>query len=355
MSKDLSPLVRFLPLLARCYPLQQINAPQLDELIRGCMPRTHARGQTLLRKSDATAAEFTFLIEGRAELRRTFFDRVTLEAGDGDALQPLEMLLPPDGGQVLALDDCHTVQLSRDRLDLAMAANSSSDFSVSMLSDSDLTEEFLVSDGAVQVDWMSRFLQSPLANHLPAMVIQQLLACLQSREVVRGDVIVRRGEPGDALYLLTRGVALVHTDPEGAFGGRDFSLIPGDYFGEESLVAETVRNATVVMEADGFISRLDRSAFDELIRPHLIPVLADREVSGKEQLLDVRFPVEYRRRARDGSRNVPISVLRASLQEFSKDQRLLVTPEGGRRSELAVFLLRQAGFDAWLLQVGVAQ
>ncbi len=353
MNKDLSPLTRFLPLLARCYPLQQIDAPQLDELIRGCKSRNHARGQTLLRKSDATAVAFTFLIDGRAELRRTFFDRATLEAGDGDALQPLELLLPADGGQVVALDDCQTVQLSRDRLDRALAANSSTDFSVAMLSDSDLTEEFLVSDGAVQVDWMSRFLQSPLANHLPAMVIQQLLACLQSREVVRGEVIVRRGEPGDALYLLTRGVALVHTDPDGAFGGRDFSLIPGDYFGEESLVAETVRNATVVMEAEGCISQLDRSAFDELIRPHLIPTLSDRDVSGEEQLLDVRFPVEYRRRAREGSRNVPISVLRASLQELPANQRVLVTPEGGRRSELAVFLLRQAGFDAWLLRTDI--
>jgi len=350
MSKDQAPLARFLPLLASCYPLQQVDASQLDELLRGCKPRTHTRGQTLLRKSDATIATFTFLIDGPAELRRTFFDRLNLAAGEGEALQPLELLLPADGGQVVALDACQTVQLSRDRIDRALAAHSSSDFSVAMLSDSDLTEEFLVSDGAVEVDWMSRFLQSPLANHLPAQVIQQLLACLQSRDVVRGEVIVRRGEPGDSLYLLTRGVALVHTDPEGAFDGRDFSLIPGDYFGEESLVAETVRNATVVMEADGAIACLDRSAFDELIRPHLIPLLAESAVTGKEQLLDVRFPVEFRRKAREGSRNVPISMLRASLQTLPSDKRLLVTAEGGRRSELAVFLLRQAGFDAWLLQ-----
>ena len=349
MSIELFPLARFLPLLGRCDPLQQLEAVQLDD----SKPRSHARGQTLLRKSDVTATTFTYLLEGVAELRRTFFDRVTLTAGEGDALQPLESLLPADGGQVVALEECRTAQLSRDQIDRALATNSSTDFSVAMLGDSDLTEEFLVSDGAVEVDWMSRFLQSPLANHLPAMVIQQLLACLQSREVAAGEVIVRRGEPGDALYLLTRGVALVHTDPDGAFGGRDFSLIPGDYFGEESLVAETVRNATVVMESDGSIARLDRSAFDELIRPHLIPALSERDISGREQLVDVRFPVEFRRRARDGSRNLPISVLRASLQELPSDQRLVVTPEGGRRSELAVFLLRQAGFDAWLMQVAL--
>ncbi len=354
MSKEKPSLASHLPLLVRCHPLQQIAAPQLDELLGKCKPRTHARGQMLLRKSEASTTSYTYLLAGRAELRRTFFDRVTLEAGEGDALQALEMLLPADGGQISALEECCTLQLSRDHLDRALAANTSSDFSVAMLSDSDLSEEFLVSDGAVEVDWMSRFLQSPLANHLPAMVIQQLLACLQSREVARGEVIVRRGEPGEALYLLTRGVALVHTDPDGAFGGRDFSLIPGDYFGEESLVAETVRNATVVMEADGAVAQLDRSAFDELIRPHLIPLLPDSGISGSELLLDVRFPVEFRRRARQGARNVPIAVLRASLQELPHDQRLLVTPEGGRRSELAVFLLRQAGFDAWLLRGEVA-
>jgi CRP-like cAMP-binding protein len=349
-SPPMDPVASHRPLLARSHPLQQLDAPQLDELLRGCKPRTHARGQTLLRRSEASPAVYTYLIAGRAELRRSFFDRVTLDAGDGEALQPLEMLLPAEGGQIVAQEECQTLQLSRDRLDRALAANSSADFSVAMLSDSDLSEEFLVSDGAVEVDWMSRFLQSPLANHLPAMVIQQLLACLQSRDVARGETIVRRGEPGEALYLLTRGVALVHTDPEGAFGGRDFSLIPGDYFGEESLVAETVRNATVVMEADGTVAQLDRNAFDELIRPHLIPQLAVDAVAGGELLLDVRFPVEFRRRAREGSRNLPISVLRASLQELSAERRILVTPEGGRRSELAVFLLRQAGFDAWLLQ-----
>ncbi len=338
-----------LKLLGRCIPLLQLEPLQMDEVVRGVQARRWARGQSVLRKADALPSHFTYLVEGKAELRRTFFDRVTLETGEGEALQPLEMLLPPDGGQVVALDECATVQISRDQLDRALAAASSSDFSVAMLNDSDLTEEFLVSDGAVEVDWMSRFLQSPLANHLPAMVIQQLLACLQSRDVARGEVVVKRGEPGDALYLLTRGVALVHTDPDGAFGGRDFSLIPGDYFGEESLVAETVRNASVVMEADGCIARLDRSAFDELIRPHLIPPLAESQMAGGEQLIDVRFPVEYRRRCREGSRNVPISMLRASLQKLPVGERLLVTPEGGRRSELAVFLLRQAGFDAWLL------
>lgn len=341
-------------LLARCYPLTQLEATQFDELLRGCTPRSHARGQTLLRKSDSSSIVFTYLVHGSAELRRTFFDRAPLATGEGETLQPLEQLLPADGGQIVALDDCRTVQISRDLLDRALAANSSADFSVAMLNDSDLSPEFLVSDGAVDVDWMSRFLQSPLANHLPAVAIQQLLACLQSRDVARGEAIVRRGEPGDALYLLTRGMALVHTEVDGAFGGRDFSLIPGDYFGEESLVAETVRNATVVMEVDGCVARLDRSAFDELIRPHLIPLLAESDINGSEQLIDVRFPVEFRRRTGDGVRNIPISMLRASLHQLTAGQRLLVTPEGGRRSELAVFLLRQAGFDAWLLPVSTS-
>ena len=35
--------------------------------------------------------------------------------------------------------------------------------------------------------------------------------------------------------------------------------------------------------------------------------------------------------------------------EIDRNRTWLVTPEGGRRSELAVYLLRQAGLNAYLL------
>ena len=51
----------------------------------------------------------------------------------------------------------------------------------------------------------------------------------------------------------------------------------------------------------------------------------------------------------EGSVNTPVVSLRKHLRELDRNKSYLVTPEGGRRSELAVYLLRQAGLNAYLL------
>jgi rhodanese-related sulfurtransferase len=336
--------------------------------------------------------QLTYLVSGAAELRRSFFDRQPLQAGEDSALQPLDNLLPAEGGQIVAIDECDAVLVPRELIDEVLNASAErkrvaqlvsqtasatniigksvfladdvidfNQYGVSPLSDSDFSDEFRVSDSDIAVDWMSRFLQSPLANHLPVMVIPQLLGCLFRVEMRQGDTVVRRGEPGDAMYVLTQGVASVRTAVDSIFEGREIPLIPGDYFGEESLVADTVRNADVIMESDGVVVKLDRAAFMELVYPHLVrPANADltrRVLDGSMldgsnndvQLLDVRFPVESRRKPLAGSQRIPISELRTAFATLSKDSPCLVASCGGRRSELAVFLLRQAGFDAYLL------
>jgi len=67
------------------------------------------------------------------------------------------------------------------------------------------------------------------------------------------------------------------------------------------------------------------------------------------EIIDVRFPPEYKHGHIEGASNVPVVVLRKRLRELDRNRTWLVTPEGGRRSELAVYLLRQAGLNAYLL------
>jgi len=344
--------------LACCYPFHQVAEVELAPLFRSIHSRCFERGQTLLRRNTQQSDKLTYLIAGSAELRRSFFDRTALRAGQTPALQPLDNLLEAEGGQIIALGVCHTVQVGRDLIDRCMAAGSPQDYGVTTLHESELADEFLISDAEVEVDWMSRFLQSTLAQHLPALSIQQLLARMEPCSVEKGEAIVRRGEMGDAMYVITRGMAMVKTDAHGVFRGREFSLMPGDYFGEESLVADAVRNATVVMEVAGSVARLDRMLFDELVRRPLLRVaddaLMERSLLAAMDealtILDVRFPIEYRRDAMPSCRNIPISLLRARMNLLPANHQILVTSQGGRRSELAVFLLRQAGLDAYLMQ-----
>jgi rhodanese-related sulfurtransferase len=67
------------------------------------------------------------------------------------------------------------------------------------------------------------------------------------------------------------------------------------------------------------------------------------------QLLDVRLPLERRFSSVPGSRNVPLNQLRASLKEFDESFVYVIADDSGRRCDVAVQLLTQAGFDTYIL------
>jgi len=80
-----------------------------------------------------------------------------------------------------------------------------------------------------------------------------------------GAVIVREGDPADALYVLVNGRARVVKRGD---GGEDVTLgvlRPGDAFGEMALLEHTTRMATVRASSDVEVLRLDRAAVEELL------------------------------------------------------------------------------------------
>ncbi len=68
------------------------------------------------------------------------------------------------------------------------------------------------------------------------------------------------------------------------------------------------------------------------------------------KILDVKMPMEYRIHHVSGSINVPLSRLRASMEELGKANAYVVPDDAGSRSDIAAHLLCQAGFDAYILR-----
>ena len=63
----------------------------------------------------------------------------------------------------------------------------------------------------------------------------------------------------------------------------------------------------------------------------------------------MRLALEYRAGHLPDSLNLPVANLRTHADALDRATCYVVTPEGGIRSELAVHLLNQLGFDAYLL------
>jgi hypothetical protein len=116
----------------------------------------------------------------------------------------------------------------------------------------------------------------PLFQSLSSAEAAVLGTFFERRTAAAGEVVVRRGEPGDALYLIESGQAEVLVGPADGAPSRIAELGPGGHFGEIALVAGGGRTADVVAAGPLALLRLTRDSYDRYLA-HLVEV--DRQLT----------------------------------------------------------------------------
>ncbi|MEE8059857.1 MAG: cyclic nucleotide-binding domain-containing protein [Pseudomonadales bacterium] len=339
-----------LALIKQFTPLKQVSRKYHQQLATHLRLITVKLGETIIRKSRNTKLVH-FLVKGSVEIRESFEVRYSLSHDDTRCENPLETRLQ-DRSSVKALEECTLLVTHTDQVDQYLTW--SQDYTIFYLDEGDfsLRDDDLIDDD-FQEDWDNVFIRSPLAANLSPAVIYQLMSRLEDVPVNAGDTIVKTHSPGDYFYIIKQGTVEVQTEATGPFKGESFKLGTGNYFGDEALVADTIRNATVTMTSDGILGRLDIEAFEHLIKLHLVsPLTTEINTQTKNiKVLDVRFPMEYKLGHEAESINIPISVLRKQLDKMKQSLLYVITPANDRRAELATYLMRQAGYQAYHLAV----
>ena len=209
-------------------------------------------------------------------------------------------------------------------------------------------------------DWMLTFLQSPVFLQLPTENIQKLLTCMEEIPVNKDQVIINQGAKDDNYYIIKSGSCNVSRQPYKGSASVLLATLPtGSGFGEEALISNGSRNATITMRENGTLMRLKKNDFLTLLINPLITYFKHSETQKKLDdgcvVIDVRSENESKQRPLNGSVNIPLSMLRIKFDSLNVEREYLLVCNDGSQSAAAAFLMIQSGFKCSVLQGGMGK
>ena len=341
---------RFEGVFQTLVPINGLSMPRQQQLLAQAEILEFGPRDLVFREGDRDNYAY-FLLDGALELLSQDQLVKRIQGGTPDGAHALAQLQPRQLS-ARAKSRVSVLRLDRGLMDKLLAIDGAGEMQEVQVSEIDAED-----DG----DWMTRMLQSELFSRVPAANIQRIFTKLESVEVTAGDVIVEQDGVGDFYYIIQHGrCEVTRMTSTGKNAIKLAELGPGDSFGEEALVADSKRNATVKMITDGELMRLVKEDFVELIKTPLLSAVDLDE--GKRlaqdqaaQWIDVRFPEEHANGAIDGSTNHPLNTLRMHAERLERDATYIVYCDSGSRSSVAAFLMSERGFDVHCLKGGLLE
>jgi CRP-like cAMP-binding protein len=334
-----------LDVLRKFSPLDGLKRENLHALSRKTRIQELDSGRVLFKEGESDKRT-VYLVSGEVELRSGERTVSTVRAGTPEAriaLAPGQ----PRRFTARALSDVTFIAVDSDLLDVLITWDQTGSYEVSEISGGGVSNAD---------DWMTVLLQTKAFHRIPPANLQALFMRMQHVACKAGETIIKQGDEGDYFYVLTKGSAVVTREtPMNRAGIKLADLGIGESFGEEALISDGKRNATITMQTDGALVRLGKEDFRELLNePLLHSVDHARELIARGgRWLDVRLPSEYDSYHLDDALNVPLYFIRLKVRTLDQKTPYVVVCDTGRRSSAAAFLLCERGFEAYCLQGGL--
>ena len=333
-------------------PFDTMSEEYLEEILEALSVKTFCKGDILFKRGKELDHK-VFLMRGQVDLINSDYVALNVVAETERAFLALNPETPSaTQNSAVVKSDIEVFFVDLDTLD------ESSQETPSEQSTMDDIEYHYHQTGEMQVaevsdesatDWMSLLLQSPMFSRIPTAQVRDLFVKFEDMRLKAGDAIIKEGEVGDYFYVISSGTAKVTNKVDTV----NLTLKAGDYFGEEALLGQTTRNATVIMETAGALKRLNRDDFSALLKEPVLKYVDTNALSTMDrpyQILDVKMPIEHRLTHVSGSINLPLTRLRDKLSDMDHDNIYLVADDAGSRADIAAHLLCQAGFEALILK-----
>ena len=328
--------------LAELVPVNALVAEKLRQLAAATVVHTAAPGDVLFREGD-NDHDAIYVLTGEVALASSKGVSLSVIGGSDQGRYALAHLKPRQLSAT-AKTSAQYVRIDGELMDRLLTW--------------DQVAGVEVSEIAGDAGWMARLLEHKAFHKLPPAHIETLLGHFEEVPVKTGQIILKQGEPGDYYYMIREGRCRVVRKPAPDQPSVVLAdLGEGEGFGEESLISNAPRNATVAALSTGVLMRLAKRDFDALLKEPLLTWSSASEavaaIGKGAVLVDVRLPGEFQKTALKGAVNVPLPQLRARSAELDPRRSYIVYCDTGIRSSAAAFILNERGFEVAVLRGGI--
>lgn len=328
-------------------PFNTLESANLADLLGSIEILSATQGQVLFEKGDAEERSI-YVLSGTVSLRNGDQDLGTIVGGTDEARNPIAPKLPRPLSAV-AVGNVQYFSIDSELVDVTLTLDHTGIYEVG-----DFGSELNEGEG----DWMSALLRTKTFQLIPPQNIQMIFMRLKTVFYKAGHVVIRQGSKGDDFYIVKTGRCLVTRETPQNKENIDLAeLGVGSTFGEEALISNEARNATITMQTDGTLMQLGRDDFQSLLNEPMIVSLehevADEAVTQGGKWLDVRIPSEFKAFSKANAMNLPLYLLRHKLDVLDRKTPYVVYCDTGRRSSAAAFILNQLGFETAVLKGGL--
>jgi CRP-like cAMP-binding protein len=332
-------------------PINALYENNLMHLARQAESRKLSKGEIVFRQGDKDQSS-VFLLSGSIELISVENEGKEITAGSIEASYAIAADIPRKFDAVVTSDTANIVLVNKVLLDRLLAWGETT-----VPEETEGQKTGRSGPSAQDSEWMMAMLQTETFQRLPAQNIQALFTRMDEIKVSTGDVIVNYGEDGGYYYMVKMGRCQVSRPTSKGSVEILAEIGRGSSFGEESLISNAPRNATITMLTDGILMRLSKQDFIDLYNEPIQNLITTDEAlkmcSNGACLLDVRLESEYQNSHLPGALSMPLSMIREKGPELDSDKQYILYCDTGQRSSTAAFLLSEIGLDVCVIEGGM--
>ena len=330
-------------------PLNTLRKQHLMFAITDAVEVMVCKGDTLFTESEAPESLF-YLLSGEVLLKsRNNSERII--TADFHWLPIVQF--HSERFSATALTDCQLLKFNRYQLDRLLTWSQVADYlEIDVSYNRDIDED---------ASWITTILNSNLFYKIPPLNILSIRSHVSAINVKEGEMVIREGESGDYCYFIKEGRAqvLLGEQAESDVVKPIVEIGSGRCFGEDALIQNTVRSASVKMLTDGILMRLHKTEFQHLLKEPSVNTLhfetLDSLQDSNIEFLDVRTQEEFDYKHIRNALHIPLTLLRLKVRVLDPEKHYLLYCNTGSRSRAAATLLQEKGYQVSLLKGGLGR